>query len=253
MPKRKKNADKSTSQIPETGSNASGEKMMSFWDHLEELRGHLLKILVGLVVAIVLSLVFANQLLELLAIPIGGLDKLQSIEVTENVAVFMRISVLAGFILSLPFTLYQVMAFISPGLEKKERRWVYLSIPFATLLFIGGVLFAYFVMLPAAVPFLVEFMGIETVPRLSNYMNFILNIIFWIGVCFEIPLVIFILAKLKLVNARQLLKNWRIAIIASAVLAAVISPTVDPVNMALLMAPLIGLYLLSILLAALAS
>ncbi len=107
-------------------------------------------------------------------------------------------------------------------------------------------------MLPAAVPFLVEFMGVETVPRLSNYMAFILNIIFWIGICFEIPLVMFILAKLKLITARQMLKHWRIAIIASAVLAAVISPTIDPVNMVLLMAPLIGLYLLSIVLAALA-
>jgi sec-independent protein translocase protein TatC len=225
---------------------------MSIWDHLDELRSRLLKILLGLVVTTLVSLIAANQLMSLLAIPIGGLEKLQSIEVTENVAVFMRISVLAGFILALPFTLYQIMAFVSPGLEKKERRWIYLSIPFATVLFAGGVLFAYFVMLPAAVPFLVSFMGVETVPRLSNYMSFILNIIFWIGVCFEIPLIMFILAKLKLITARQMIKQWRIAIIASAVLSAVISPTVDPVNMILLMAPLIGLYLLSIVLAALA-
>lgn len=228
------------------------EKMMSIWDHLEEMRSRLLKILLGLVVTTLASLIAANQLMVLLAIPIGGLENLQSIEVTENVAVFMRISLLAGFILALPFTLYQVMAFVSPGLEKKERRWIFLSIPFATILFVGGVLFAYFVMLPAAVPFLVSFMGVETVPRLSNYMSFILNIIFWIGVIFEIPLIIFILAKLKLITARQMIKQWRIAIIASAVLAAVISPTIDPVNMILLMAPLIGLYLLSIALAALA-
>jgi sec-independent protein translocase protein TatC len=107
-------------------------------------------------------------------------------------------------------------------------------------------------MLPAAVPFLVSFMGVQTIPRLSNYMKFILNILFWIGVCFEIPLVAFILAKLKLINARQMLRHWRVAVIASAVLAAVISPTVDPVNMLILMAPLIGLYGLSILLTLLA-
>ncbi len=225
---------------------------MSVWDHLEDLRGRLLKILLGLVGTTLVSLIAANQLMILLAIPIGGLENLQSIEVTENVSVFMRISLLAGFILALPFTLYQIMAFVSPGLKKNERRWIFFSIPFATILFVGGVVFAYFIMLPAAVPFLVNFMGVETVPRLSNYMSFILNIIFWIGVCFEIPLVMFILAKLKLITARQMLKHWRIAIIASAVLAAVISPTVDPVNMILLMAPLIGLYLLSIVLAALA-
>ncbi|MDX9864107.1 MAG: twin-arginine translocase subunit TatC [Anaerolineaceae bacterium] len=251
MPKQKPTAqagppakEKKTSKPPDTE--------MSIWSHLEELRGRLVKILIGLIVTTLVSLIAANQLMVLLAIPIGGLENLQSIEVTENVAVFMRISVLAGFILALPFTLYQVMAFVSPGLKKNERRWIFLSIPFATILFAGGVLFAYFVMLPAAVPFLVSFMGVETVPRLSNYMSFILNIIFWMGVCFEIPLVMFILAKLKLITARQMLKHWRIAIIASAVLAAVISPTIDPVNMILLMAPLIGLYLLSIVLAALA-
>ncbi|MCD4672759.1 MAG: twin-arginine translocase subunit TatC [Anaerolineaceae bacterium] len=232
--------------------NPSDEKMRSIWDHLDELRARLLKILLGLVATTLVSLLAANQLMILLAAPIGGLENLQSIEVTENVSVFMRTSLLAGFILALPFTLYQLMAFVSPGLESKERRWIFLSIPFATLLFVGGVLFAYFIMLPAAVPFLVSFMGVETVPRLSNYMQFTLNIIFWIGVCFEIPLVMFILAKLKLVTARQMIKQWRIAIIASAVLAAVISPTIDPVNMLLLIAPLLGLYLLSILLAALA-
>ena len=251
MSKRKTTA-KTASASKEKTAPSPSDKTMSIWDHLDELRSRLLKILLGLVVTTLVSLIAANQLMSLLAIPIGGLEKLQSIEVTENVAVFMRISVLAGFILALPFTLYQIMAFVSPGLEKKERRWIYLSIPFATILFAGGVLFAYFVMLPAAVPFLVSFMGVETVPRLSNYMSFILNIIFWIGVCFEIPLIMFILAKLKLITARQMIKQWRIAIIASAVLSAVISPTVDPVNMILLMAPLIGLYLLSIVLAALA-
>ena len=252
MPKSKQPSKTASPPKDKKKQKPPDEKLMSFWDHLEDLRGRLLKILLGLVGTTLVSLIAANQLMTLLAIPIGGLENLQSIEVTENVSVFMRISLLAGFILALPFTLYQIMAFLSPGLKKNERRWIFFSIPFATILFVGGVVFAYFIMLPAAVPFLVNFMGVETVPRLSNYMSFILNIIFWIGVCFEIPLVMFILAKLKLITARQMLKHWRIAIIASAVLAAVISPTVDPVNMILLMAPLIGLYLLSIVLAALA-
>ena len=252
MPKSKQPSKTTIPPKDKKKQKPSDEKLMSIWDHLEDLRGRLLKILLGLVGTTLVSLIAANQLMFLLAIPIGGLENLQSIEVTENVSVFMRISLLAGFILALPFTLYQIMAFVSPGLKKNERRWIFFSIPFATILFVGGVVFAYLIMLPAAVPFLVNFMGVETVPRLSNYMSFILNIIFWIGVCFEIPLVMFILAKLKLITARQMLKHWRIAVIASAVLAAVISPTVDPVNMILLMAPLIGLYLLSIVLAALA-
>jgi sec-independent protein translocase protein TatC len=248
MLKKKLRKEKAAPKQPRTKPQPD-EKMMTVWDHLEELRGRLLKALLALVFTTLASLLLANQLMVLLAAPIGGLDKLQSIEVTENITVFMRVALLSGFILALPFILYELMAYISPGLQPEERKWVYWSIPFATLLFTGGVAFTYFIMLPAAVPFLISFMGIETVPRLSNYMKFTLNIIFWVGMCFEIPLVVFILAKLKVVNARQLLKQWRVAIIASAILAAVISPTVDPVNMLLLMAPLMGLYVLSILLA----
>jgi sec-independent protein translocase protein TatC len=247
MPFKKEPRKQETTQPP-----PDEQQTMSFWDHLEDLRGRLLKASLGLVFTTLASTLLASRLMILLAEPIGGLENLQSIEVTENITVFMRVALLSGFILALPYTLYQLMAFVSPGLKPKERKWVFLSIPFATLLFLGGVLFAYYIMLPTAVPFLVSFMGVQTIPRLSNYMKFILNILFWIGVCFEIPLVAFILAKLKLINARQMLRHWRVAVIASAVLAAVISPTVDPVNMLILMAPLIGLYGLSILLTLLA-
>jgi sec-independent protein translocase protein TatC len=161
----------------------------------------------------------------------------------------MRVSLFSGFILAFPFILYQLLAFILPGLTKNEKRWVLVSIPFATLLFISGVAFAYYFMLPTAVGFLVSFMGIPNTPRLANYINFVANILFWIGVSFEMPLLVFILAKLRFVTARALLTQWRIAIVLIAILAAFISPTVDPINMAILMVPLIILYFLSVLMA----
>ncbi len=104
-------------------------------------------------------------------------------------------------------------------------------------------------MLPAALPFLIGFAGIQTIPRPMNYINFVTSLLFWIGIGFEMPLVIFMMARLGLVTASGLAKQWRIAIVLIAILAAIITPTVDPVNMGLLMLPLIGLYLLSILLA----
>lgn len=159
----------------------------------------------------------------------------------------MRVSLLAGFIIAFPLIVFEIIAFIVPGLKASERRWIYLSIPLLFIMFVGGVVFTYAVMLPAAVPFLIGFLGVTTVPRLSNYINFVTNLMFWVGIIFETPLVVFILAKLHIVNARQLLKGWRIAVIVSAVVAAVITPTVDPVNMALFMAPMLGLYLLSVL------
>jgi sec-independent protein translocase protein TatC len=162
------------------------------------------------------------------------------------------VSLLSGFILSLPFILYELLAYILPGLTQNERRWVLISIPLASVFFLIGVAFCYFVMLPAAIPFLTGFLGVKTTPRLSSYIGFVTNMMFWIGISFELPLLVFILAKLKIVNAKMLLKQWRVAIVVIAIVAAVVTPTPDPVNMSLLMAPLFVLYMLSILFAYLA-
>ena len=225
---------------------------MSIWDHLNELRSRLFKAVIGLLVATAISFTISQQLVSWMAVPIGGLQYLISIEVTENISVFMRVSLLAGFIISLPWILYQLLAYVMPGLTDGERRWVLISIPLATLFFIGGVAFAYYVMLPTALPFLVSFLGIRTTPRLSNYFDFTLNLMFWIGLSFELPLVVFILAKLKIVNAKMLASQWRIAIVVIAAIAAIATPTPDPINMAILMAPLYALYGLSIFFAYLA-
>lgn len=227
-------------------------KEMSVWDHVSELRGRLFKALISLVLTTAASFLFSQYTIELLTRPVGGPDKLIAIEVTENIGVFMRVSLLSGFILALPYILFQILAYVTPGLYPNERRMVYLSIPIATLLFILGVAFAYFVMLPAALPFLISFLVVKTTPRLSNYINFVTNLMFWIGVAFETPLLVFGLAKFKIVTAQVLLKQWRFAVVIIAVIAAVVTPTVDPVNMSLLMLPLFAIYMLSVLFAMLA-
>lgn len=223
--------------------------LMDVWSHIGELRARLLRAVLALVVTTMISFAFTESIIRFLALPIGGLENLLAIEVTENVGVFMRVSLLSGFVFSLPFIVYQILAFVMPGLKKSERKWLYLAIPIASLLFILGVAFANFVMLPTAIPFLVNFLGTPTSPRLSNYINFVTNLMFWIGLSFQAPLVVFILAKLKLVTPKALLKQWRIAIVVISIMAAVISPTVDPVNMGLVMLPLVFLYLLSVLFA----
>jgi len=225
---------------------------LSLFEHIEELRKRLFKALMALVVTTLISLIFTEKLVRILTEPIGGPEALQSIEVTENISVYMRVSLLMGLILAMPVIVYQLLCFIIPGLTDRERRYVLLAVPSASLLFLGGALFAYWVMLPVAVPFLIDFMGIPTVPRPANYIGFVTNLMLWIGLAFETPLLIFILAKLGLVTAGMLVRHWRVAIVVIAVLAAVATPTVDPVNMGLLMLPLSLLYLLSILLAKLA-
>lgn len=225
------------------------DKVMGVWDHIGELRGRLLKAVLALVVGSLASFMVSQYLIEYLARPIGGLQNLTAIEVTENVVAFFRVSLLAGFILAFPVIFYQIIAFILPGLYPDERRMLYMFIPAATILFVGGVAFAYYVMLPNALPFLVGFLGVQAKPRIENYISFVTNILFWIGVCFETPLVVFALARFKIVNARMLATQWRFAIVIIAIIAAVVTPTPDPINMGLLMLPLFGIYLLSILMA----
>lgn len=225
------------------------DKEMGIWEHINELRERLFKAVLALIVGAIISFIFAQRLIEILAVPINGLQNLTAIEVTENVSVFFRVSLLAGFILAFPVIFYQFLAYIIPGLTPEETRSLFIFIPFATVLFIAGVAFAYFVMMPNAIPFLVSFLGVQTKPRISNYIDFVTNLIFWIGVTFELPLVAFALAKFKVINAGMLLKQWRFAIVIIALIAALVTPTPDPINMGLLMIPLGGIYLLSVLMA----
>ncbi len=228
-------------------------KAMSFFGHFEELRKRLLIALISLAVGVSVSLFFGEKAVAILTLPIGGLDKLQSIEITENIGVYMRVSLLLGVILAFPMIIYQLLLFVLPGLNIREKRLVLLAIPFATLFFLAGVAFAYFVMLPAALPFLINFLGVTTNPRLSSYISFITDLLFWIGVVFELPLLIYVIARFGLLTPKSMLRYWRQAIVIIAILAAIITPTVDPVNMSLMMLPLVVLYFISVLFAWLAN
>lgn len=218
-------------------------------EHIEELRRRLFRALIALAVGTAISALLVNHFLDWLARPIGGLEKLEAIEVTENLGVFMQVALLGGVILAMPVIVYQLWRFVSPGLLPHEKRYVYILAPAATLLFIAGAAFAYFVMLPTAVPALLGLAPIPTRPRPANYISFVTGLMFWVGISFEMPLFIFFLAKVGLVSPRTLLRNWRLAVFLIALLAALVTPTGDPINMALVMAPLTILYGLSILLA----
>lgn len=221
-------------------------------EHIEDLRRRLLRALLALVAGVIVSAFFTDRLLAWLARPVGGLENLEAIEVTENIGVFMQVALLGGVLLAMPAIVYQIWQFVSGGLYPHEKRYVYILAPVATLLFISGAAFAYFVMLPAAIPALLGFAPIPTRPRPANYVSFVTGLMFWVGVSFEMPLFVFFLAKVRLVSPRALVRNWRLAVFLIALLAALVTPTGDPINMLLVMAPLTVLYGLSILLAHLA-
>jgi sec-independent protein translocase protein TatC len=226
------------------------ETSMPLLQHLNEFRQRLFKAFFAVILTIAVSFVFAKQLIEILSKPIGGTKALVSIEVTENIAIYMRVAMLGGIVLGMPFIVYQLLRFTLPGLKTNERGWLLTMVPLASLLFIAGVAFTWFVMIPSAVPFLIHFLGITTQVRPLNYFEFITALMFWIGICFELPLVIMFLARLKIVNAKQLASGWRYAVVVIAIVAAAVTPTVDPVNMGLVMLPLMGLYIISVALAA---
>ena len=218
-------------------------------EHITELRKRLILCVLTLLATTILSFVFVNPLMAFLAKPIGGIANLQSIEITENFNAVFKVSFLAGIILASPVLFYEILAFILPAMKENEKKYLSVFLPMMIFFFILGILFAFYILLPAAIPFLTSFTAIPTTIRTSSYFSFTTNVIFWIGVVFEMPVFISVLAKMKILTSKTLLRNWRQAIVVCAILAMVITPTVDPINMTLLMVPLILLYFVSILFA----
>lgn len=217
--------------------------------HLNDLRKHIFRAIAFLAITTIFSFIFTSQIIDFLARPIGGIGELIAIDPTEPIGVFMRVALLSGFAIAFPYIALELWLFAAPGLSRYARIFGLIAIPIATLFFLGGMAFAYFVMLPTALPFLLNFMGLQTVPRPSSYLRFVTSVMFWLGIAFQFPLIIYVLAVLGFVNSRMLIQQWRIAIVIIAVAAAMITPTIDPVNMALVMGPMIILFFLSILLA----
>jgi sec-independent protein translocase protein TatC len=215
-------------------------------EHIDDLRKHILRALASLAVGVGVSFIFTERIVIFLAGPIGGIDKLQAIEVTETIGVFMRVALLCGFALALPYIAFELWLFAAPALRPRAKVIGLFAIPLVILFFALGVIFAYLKLLPPALKFLISFMGITVIPRPASYINFVTGILFWIGVAFEFPLVIYVLTAMGLVKPRDLVKQWRIAIVVIAILAAAITPTTDPVNMALVMGPMIMLYFIGL-------
>ncbi len=244
-------------------------------EHIDALRRHLLRAVIVLALTTTLSFLFADRLMAILAVPLGdnaqtellaltqlpwdqavarffalgaaGIAKMQVIEPTESVGVFMRVSLLAGTAFAMPYIVLEVFLFVAPALYPRSRVRLLLSLPAISLLFLAGLAFTYLIMLPAAIPFLQDFMGFRAAWRPTAYFGLVTNLMFWIGVAFQMPLIIYVLATIGLLRTQQLVSQWRLAVVIIAVIAAAITPTTDPVNMGLVMLPMSLLYVVSII------
>jgi len=230
----------------------ASEPQMTIIEHLEELRSRLMKSIVALAVTTALSFAFTENIMRILIEPAG--IKPVFLRPTEMFITYFKVALLAGVLLAMPVLVYHFVQFIWPGLQGIERKYVRFIVPSATVSFVAGVVFTYVVLLPFSLRYLVSFGGdlAEAQWAIGEYITFVTTLLFWSGVIFETPLIMFFLARLGVITPQFLSKNRKFAIIIIAVLAAVITPTPDPFNMGLVMLPLLFMYEVGILLAKIA-
>lgn len=224
---------------------------MSLLEHLEELRRRILRSLIAVAVAFGLCWAFVEELFLFLERPIRTYlpegQKLAIFGVPDAFLLYFKVAALAAVFVASPYVLYQAWCFIAPGLYRQERRWSLAFVLIGSFFFLAGGVFAYFI----AVPFAIEFLlglgeRFEQVIAVDRYLRFEMTLILGLGVMFELPIFIFSLAQMGVVTPRYLMRHFRWAVLIIFVIAAVITPTPDVVNLCIFAVPTIVLYLLGV-------
>jgi sec-independent protein translocase protein TatC len=229
-----------------------GEVEMSLIDHLEELRRRILRSLLAVVLAAAGCLVFVKPLVRLLEMPADGIRFLQ-LAPGEFLFVSLKVAGYAGLSLALPWVLYEILAFVLPGLTRRERRLVAPAVAGSAVLFAAGLAFAWWALVPAALRFLVSY-GADVVEpswSIERYLDFVLLLMVATALAFQLPVLQLILGALGLIRARTMLAAWRWVLLAAAIAGAVLTPSTDPVTMLLLGGAITALYLVGVGLVAL--
>ena len=235
----------------ETAASTDDLPRMSLLQHLEELRTRIVRSLAAVAVAFIFSWVFVEQIADFLAQPIYNAlpegTRLTFLGVTDPFIIYVKVAALTALFIASPAVLYQAWRFVAPGLYNKERRRAFPFILAGTFFFLAGGAFAYYVAFPFAVDFLIG-MGQAFQPMITveKYFRFLLYVILGLGLMFELPIVIFLLAQMGVVTPRFLMRNFRWAVLLIFVAAALITPTPDVVNLCMFALPTILLYLLGV-------
>lgn len=219
------------------------ENEMSFFDHLEELRQRLFQILIAVFIGIIICFIFVKPIVQWLEVPAAGVKFLQ-LAPGEFFFVSIQVAGYSGILVASPFILLQIIQFILPGLTRKERRLLTPIVFSSTILFIIGLAFAYWILIPAALNFFINY-GAEVVEQLwsiDKYFKFILSLMFLTGLAFQIPVIQLLLGTLKIVSSQTMLAGWRYVILSAVILGAIITPSTDPLTQSLLAGAVLGLY-----------
>lgn len=224
---------------------------MTIIEHLTELRQRLTVAAIALVAGTIISAIFvAPQALHYLILP-SGLDKLMVIRPTESFVTYMKVALVAGAAISMPVIIYELLAFVMPALLPHEKKYLWIAVPGTFFSFAVGIIFGYLVILPFALHYLGTFQaGVFNVQWTADeYLDFVSGFLFWIGLSFETPLLIFFMTKLRIVTPQRLSRYRKYALLIAFIIAAIITPTPDPINQTLVAIPMYLLYELGILLA----
>src|SRR5581483_7283843 len=226
------------------------DKELSLVQHLAELRDRLMVAAIAVVITTALSFVFSVQIIRFLMLP-AGVTHLVALSPTENFTTFMRVSLFSGIALAMPVILYEIYAYIDPALLPHERRFALRLGPFVLLLFVTGMLFCYFLLLPNALKFLITFGSdvIDNQLRASEYISFVTTFILGVGLVFEVPVVIYGLVAVHVVKRSWLTKQRRYVFLLVFVVGAIITPPPDPSNQTLVAVPMYLLWELGLFLA----
>jgi sec-independent protein translocase protein TatC len=224
-------------------------------EHLVELRKRIFYVLGAVVVGGIATAIFVDRILLFLQAPAGDTQWI-FLKPTDMIWVRMEVIFSAALVVALPILLYQILMFIRPALEAPQELAVFRMVaiiggPLVLLFFVAGLAFAYYVLLPVMLPFLLGTGGAIATPTwdIRPYYSFVLAVLLWIGAAFETPLIMAMVAWLGIISPQVMIKQWKYAFVGIAFVAAAITPTVDPVNMALVMGPLLALYFLGVLMA----
>jgi sec-independent protein translocase protein TatC len=245
-------ADAAASQGTRAGrSSYGGGPEMTLLDHLKELRNRVMVAGLAIVLGTLVSFFFWETILGWLLAPGREYDanfRLSSFSPVDRIGAIFKIGLYGGLIISSPVIIYEVLAFVVPGLTPRERRMLAPGMLGVVVFLLAGMAFAYWVILPASLNFLLGVGSdkIQNVIGIKEYLDFVTRIIFWVGLAFEMPMVIALAARLGLVRAKQLLVFWRYAIVIIFIIAAVITPTPDPFNQTLVAGPLFFLYFVGV-------
>jgi len=219
------------------------EVEMSLFDHLEELRQRIFYVLIAVVLCIIGCFLEIKPIVQLLEVPAQGVKFLQ-LAPGEFFFVSIKVAGYSGLLVASPFVLYQIIQFVLPGLTRRERRLIGPVVLGSTVLFAAGLVFAYLLLIPAALNFFINYGEgvVEQLWSIDRYFEFVLLLLFSTGLAFQIPIIQVLLGLLGIVSSSQMISGWRYVILAAVVLGAVLTPSTDPLTQSLLAGAVLGLY-----------